>query len=140
MDLMTMLERTKFQHNTAEIKPFLNLLQIIDHLDDEYVLRSLDRLIDVISFMPSSSIVQHGEDLSNDIAYLHYSVGTTDYYITHRDRDTQQRNAFGAIDTGGMFMQMDYVSVHEILRAGAVLDFDWKPVPVKEIKTRSADF
>jgi len=135
-----MLDRTKFQHNISDIKPFLNLLQIVDHLDDEYVLNSLDRLVDFISFMPSSSIIRNGDNLADAIAYLHYQIALTDYYITHCDTGKQQLRAHGGIDAGGMFLSVDFVNVHEILRAGAVLDFDWKPVPLREIKAKSADF
>lgn len=143
MDIMRLLHGTPHDGMLDELMPFLNPLQIeIDDDIDEAVMR-MQMVLDVIGFMPDCSAVDMTHDVWTDgagTAFLHYRLGMADYYITHRDRDQQQRRAFGGIDTGGLHLHHDYISVYELLRAGAALDLEWVPRPLSQVKARNHDF
>jgi len=71
-----------------------------------------------------------GEDA---IAYLHYFKGAADWYITEKDMEAEQHQAFGLADLG-YGGELGYISLVEILGAGAELDLYFKPRTLAEIK------
>ena len=72
------------------------------------------------------------------IAYLHYFTVNCDWYITERDSDPDgegQIQAFGAANLG-YGAELGYISLPEILRAGAELDLYFMPKPLTEVLNR----
>jgi hypothetical protein len=59
------------------------------------------------------------------IVHLHYFRGGMDWYITERDMEDEQHQAFGlcCIDIA----EMGYVSIEELKSIGAELDMYWTP-------------
>jgi hypothetical protein len=92
------------------------------------------RMVENINFLPSAQIVG-----SDSIAYLHYSLGDVHFYISGRDKEEVQRMAFGCICLPGRVPQLDYISIVDIVRCGAHLDFDWKPVPMDQVNMVTID-
>ncbi len=93
-----------------------------------------DKLIEVakiIQAMPKT----YGQDGMGDkaIAYLHYFSGGSDWYITEKDMEDEQLQAFGLADLG-YGGELGYISIQELIDAGVELDLHWTPKTIGEIK------
>ena len=69
------------------------------------------------------------------LARLHYFTSGCDWWIVEKDVDPDhagQAQAFGIADLG-MGAELGYISLPEILAAGAELDLYWTPKTVREI-------
>lgn len=69
------------------------------------------------------------------IVYLHYFRGGMDWYITERDIEEEQLQAFGMADLGCGFPEVGYISILEIIGGGVELDFFWKPKTLAKVKS-----
>jgi hypothetical protein len=67
------------------------------------------------------------------VVCLHYFIGGCDWYITERDMMPDQLQAFGLADLGHGG-ELGYISIVEIIAAGAELDLYWMPKPLSECK------
>ena len=70
------------------------------------------------------------------LARLHWFTGGCDWWLVEKDSDPVgegQIQAFGIADLGQGFRELGYISLPEILEAGAELDFHFTPVTVGEI-------
>lgn len=65
------------------------------------------------------------------IAHLHYFLGGCDWYITEMDIEAEPEQCFGLADMG--CPELGYISIPELLSAGAELDLYWKAKPLSEI-------
>lgn len=70
---------------------------------------------------------------NNAVAHLHYFVGGCDWYITEKDMEAEQLQAFGLANLG-YGAELGYIWLGEITAAGAELDFHWTPKTLAEIK------
>ena len=68
------------------------------------------------------------------IAYLHYFKNDCDWYITERDMEQEQLQAFGLACLNGDYPEIGYISIVELLSVGAELDLYWTPKTIKEIE------
>ena len=68
------------------------------------------------------------------VAHLHYFMGGMDWFITEKDMNEEQLQAFGLCDLGMGFPEIGYVSLPEILANGAELDLCWTPKTLATIK------
>jgi hypothetical protein len=68
-------------------------------------------------------------------AHLHYFTGSWDWWITEKDAEPEQAQAFGFVKSelcpDGEF---GYISLEEITEAGAELDLYFTPAPVSKFK------
>ena len=74
--------------------------------------------------------------------WLHYFIGGCDWYITELDAaaiDGHHAQAFGIADIGHG-PELGYISIPEILAAGAELDLHWTPTTVGTVMKRSNAF
>lgn len=87
-------------------------------------------LAEVVSSMP----VTYGTDGQGDqaVVYLHYFTGSCDWYITERDVEAEQLQAFGMANLG-YGGELGYISIVELLQCGAELDLYWTPKKLAEI-------
>ncbi len=69
------------------------------------------------------------------VAYLHYFRGDMDWYITEKDLEQDQQQAFGLVNFGHGW-ELGYVNLEEVTQA-AELDLYWQPVTLKAIKERA---
>lgn len=69
----------------------------------------------------------------NAIAYLHYFTPSANFYITEKDQETEQHQAFGLADLFGDGGELGYISLPEILKVKAELDLHWTPKPLAQI-------
>ncbi len=72
------------------------------------------------------------------IAHLHYFSSGCDWYITEKDMETEQRQAFGYANLG-YGGELGYISLVEICRHPRVeLDLHWAPKELWKIKLAEA--
>lgn len=74
------------------------------------------------------------------IVQLHYFSGSSDWYITERDVNAGQRQAFGYVVLDGYddFAELGYVSIAELIQHGVELDLHFEPRALAEIKAQRA--
>jgi len=69
----------------------------------------------------------------NAVAYLHYFKGSGDWYITEKDKETEQLQAFGLADLG-YGGELGYISIEELVSSGIELDLYFTPKTLGEIE------
>ena len=92
-------------------------------------------LIDRIEHMPTTGQTD-GQGM-RALAVLHYFRGSADWWITERDREPEQMQAFGAADLTGDSWEMGYVSIEELVNANVELDLYFAPRPLSQCLTRA---
>lgn len=94
----------------------------------------------IVQRMPHTRQQSHlGDDA---IIYLHYFIGSCDWWITEKDvgsKDDQpgeeQWQAFGYACLGDpMNAECGYICLPEITKCNAELDFHWKPITLRQLK------
>lgn len=100
--------------------------------EKKFMFDKLAGLVDTIATMPKT--YETDGQGSAAVAFLHYFARDCDWYITEKDMEAEQLQAFGlcCIWEG----EIGYVSVKEIIEAGAELDLYFEPVTLREIKRR----
>jgi hypothetical protein len=101
----------------------------------------IDKLIEVantVSTMPKT----YEQDGKGDeaIVYLHYFKGSADWYITERDMEDEQLQAFGLADLFGDGGELGYVSIDELIASGVELDLHWVPKTLQVIKNGDSNY
>jgi len=146
MNTITTLPATKLQAATAlhQMKGFIGKSQLaaIDAgvwgEERQFFYAKLVEMAEIITKMP----VTYQTDGQGDqaIVQLHYFTSGADFYITERDMEEAQLQAFGKADLGHGG-ELGYISIVEILECGAELDLHWTPKTLAEIKSkREVDF
>lgn len=99
--------------------------------EKQYFFDKVVELAEVVETMP----VTYQTDGQGDQAmvHLHYFTGGADWYITERDVEEQQLQAFGLADLG-YGGELGYISIVELLECGAELDLHWTPQTLAEVK------
>lgn len=96
-----------------------------------------DKLCDLAELVGSMPVTYETDGQGDQaIVQLHYFTGGCDWYITERDQETEQLQAFGMADLG-YGGELGYVSIVEILEAGAELDLHWTPKTLAEVKRKN---
>ena len=74
---------------------------------------------------------QEGKD-EQAVIYLHYFTRSCDWYITERDMEAEQLQAFGLANLG-YGAELGYISIKELLESGAELDLYFRPRPIAQL-------
>jgi hypothetical protein len=91
----------------------------------------IGKITGIINSMPKTYETDGQGD--NAIVYLHYFMGGCDWYITERDMEKEQIQAFGLADLG-YGGELGYINIEELREIGAELDLYWTPKPLKTVK------
>lgn len=96
-----------------------------------------DKLVEMaalVHFMPKT----YDQDGKGDEALvtLHYFTGGCDWWITEKDMLEEQHQAFGLADLGQGHRELGYISLVEILQAGAELDLYFTPRTLAAVKAK----
>lgn len=75
---------------------------------------------------------------SEAIAYLHYFRGSADFYITEKDCENEQLQAFGWAKFSLGKAELGYISIEELIQNNVELDFYFDPKPIAEILKETA--
>lgn len=69
------------------------------------------------------------------IIHLHYFKNGMDWWITEKDMEPEQLQAFGYVNLGDpQNAELGYISIEELKQNGIEFDLYWKPKPLGEIK------
>jgi len=68
------------------------------------------------------------------IVHLHYFSSNADWYITEKDMEDEQHQAFGYCDLGMGCPELGYVSLIELAECNIELDLHWTPKTLREVK------
>ena len=75
------------------------------------------------------------EEKDDPTARLHYFIGSWDWYITEKDAEPRQLQAFGFVKSelcpDG---EWGYINLEEVTQAGAELDLYFTPAPVSTFR------
>ena len=137
---MNTLPATKMQAATAlhQLKGFIgrNQLAAIDAgiwgEERQFFYDKLVEMAQIVTTMPVTYETD-GQGLQA-IVKLHYFTAGADFYITERDCEAEQLQAFGKADIFQDGGELGYISIVEILEGGAELDLHWTPKTLGEIK------
>lgn len=72
-----------------------------------------------------------GEDA---VIHLHYFLGGSDFYITEKDVENEQLQAFGLVSLNGHEPEFGYISIVELLEIGVEFDLNWNTKTIKEVR------
>jgi hypothetical protein len=95
-----------------------------------YIFSKLVELAEIVTIMPTTYQTDGQGDQA--IAQLHYFTPGSDWYITERDCENEQMQAFGMADLG-YGAELGYISIIELLKNGAEIDLHWTPRALAEI-------
>lgn len=100
--------------------------------EKEFFFGKVVELADTIRAMPET----YGQDGLGDqaIVHLHYFKGAMDWYVTEKDSEPEQLQAFGLADLGEGYPELGYIGLVELAGAGVELDLYWTPKTLAEIK------
>jgi hypothetical protein len=101
----------------------------------------VDKMAELAALVAAMPKTYEQESVSDPIVTLHYFAGSSDWYITEKDIDTDgqgQIQAFGLADLFGDGGELGYISIDEITKCGAELDFHFKPCPLSIVRDAPA--
>lgn len=124
------LEDIAFLRKFASVEQMNCLVDGLRSPERGYFREAITSMVDRIKTMPKTYETDGQGDKA--IAYLHYFRGSQDWWITEKDMEPVQYQAFGLVDLGGG-PEKGYVNIVEIIRAGVELDLHWTPKPLSEV-------
>lgn len=98
----------------------------------EYFINLMIDLAEHLKTMPKT----YEQDGKGDdaIVGLHYFRGDMDWYITEKDMEDEQLQAFGLADLG-YGGELGYISIEELKANNIELDLHWTPKTLAEVRT-----
>ncbi len=132
--------KNKARNNRA-LRPFLSSdqLEVLAGLtrgeEGEYFSQKIEESAKRITGMAKTYETDgQGEEA---LVVLHYFTGGSDWYITERDMEQEQLQAFGFAVLNGdtQNAELGQIPICEITKHGAELDIHWTPKPLKTVKS-----
>ncbi len=96
----------------------------------EFFKAKLVELSELVGSMPCTYQTDGQGDQA--VAYLHYFTPDADFYITERDQEEEQLQAFGLACIWEQ--ELGYISIQELIECGAELDLYWIPKTLGQVK------
>jgi hypothetical protein len=130
----TKTEATEAIKTIRDFIPKSELSAIADGMRSEEMQFFFDKACEIantINTMPKT-YEQDGKE-NQAIAYLHYFVGGCDWYITERDMEPEQLQAFGLANMGHGG-ELGYISIVELISNNVELDLYFTPKTLEEIQ------
>ncbi len=124
-----------------DLKPFIGRAQLSTMRElakGEEAIFFITRMVELAALIQSmpKTYEQDGKG-DQAIAYLHYFTSGCDWYITEKDMEAEQLQAFGLANLG-YGAELGYISIVEILEAGAELDLHFTPKPLADLGSKAA--
>ena len=117
-------------HNFLSIEQLTILDMNMKGEERSYFEKLVEELENTFETMPKTYEQDgKGEDA---IVYLHYFIGDFDWYITERDTESEQLQAFGLACI--FYDELGFISIVEIIQNGGELDFNWTPKTLAEVR------
>lgn len=121
----------------AKLKRFISsaqmfaIKQVCQSEEQQFMFDKLVEMDGVVTTMPKTYETDGLGDQA--VACLHYFIAGCDWYITERDMMEVQLQAFGQANLG-YGGELGYISIVEIIAAGAEIDLHWVACKLSEIK------
>jgi hypothetical protein len=97
--------------------------------EKEFFVKKIIELRDLVNKMPKT-YEQEGKG-DQAVICLHYFIGNCNWWITEKDCEFIQLQAFGLADLG-YGAEYGYISIEELIENGVELDFYYKPRTLAE--------
>ena len=136
---MTPEKRADFKHGLGVLRGFmsagqLDILRANSHGEEgSYFVDKVIEMSNIVTSMPKTYETDGLGD--NAVCILHYFRGDMDWYITEKDCEMPQYQAFGWCDLGWGCPELGYVSIKELIENNVELDLFWEPKPLREVKS-----
>lgn len=134
---MTQQELEMFRHFIS--RPQLRLmLELTKGEEGQWFIDKFRELTHTITYMPKTGETDgQGDDA---MVQLHYFLGGSDWWITEKDVEEEQLQAFGFVCLNGWtdMAELGYISIEEVIGAGAEIDLNWQPIPLRTVKEKLA--
>ena len=120
----------------GKLRPFLSAAQlsIFDEMrfseERQFFFDKAVELAETTETMPTTYQTDGQGDQA--VAFLHYFTSDCDWYITERDESFEQLQAFGLACIWEE--EVGYISIQELIEAGAELDLYWTPKTLGQVK------
>lgn len=99
--------------------------------ESSYFLDKIKELTSIVRNMPKTYETDgQGEEA---VAYLHYFKNGFDWYITEKDMESEQLQAFGYVSSLHEVLACGYISIRDLVVNNIELDLHWKPTKIKDI-------
>lgn len=98
--------------------------------EKQFFFDKICEMADTFNTMPKT--YEQGGKGQEAIAYLHYFTSDCDWYITEKDMEPEQLQAFGLAKIWER--EIGYISIVELVACGAELDLYFTPTALKDIK------
>ena len=100
--------------------------------EGQFFIDKLAELQALITGMPKT-YDQNGKG-DNAIVYLHYFKNGADWFVTEKDMEEKQLQAFGLADIFRDGGELGYISIEELLKNNVELDYHWTPKTLGEVR------
>jgi hypothetical protein len=128
---------TELITSVKNLRGFINPIQLEVMGDNcrrpekEFFIGKFHELANTVNTMPKTYETDgQGKEA---VAHLHYFNSSWDWYITEKDMEDEQHQAFGWVKTphGN---ELGYISIVELMEVGAELDLHFTPTMLKDLK------
>ena len=106
------------------------ITDILNSEESSYAKEKIDYFFDLIQKMPKTYETDGQGDKA--IAYLHYFKSGIDFFVTEKDMEDEQLQAFGLVNMNGE-LELGYINIQEIMELNFELDLNFVPKKLKEI-------
>ena len=119
------------------LKKFISKQQInsLEYLlkseEKQYFKDKIDEIYTIVDTMPKTYDTDGEGDSA--IVYLHYFINNSDFYITEKDIEDEQLQAFGLVSLSGDEPELGYVPISELIDMNVELDLYWSHKTLKKV-------
>lgn len=124
-DKLKLLEAFISKTQLSAIKNFLGTEE------KEFYIEKINEIYETIKNMPKTYDTDGQGDSA--IVYLHYFINDSDFYITEKDIEDEQLQAFGLVSLSGSEPELGYVPISELIDMNVELDLYWSPKTLKKV-------
>ena len=124
-DKLKLLEAFISKTQLSAIKNFLGTEE------KEFYIAKINEIYETIKNMPKTYDTDGQGDSA--IVYLHYFINDSDFYITEKDIEDEQLQAFGLVSLSGSEPELGYVPISELIDMNVELDLYWSPKTLKKV-------
>lgn len=101
--------------------------------EKQYFFDKLKELAELVRGMPK--VYEQDGKGEQAMVYLHYFVGNQDWYITEKDTEMVQDQAFGLADLG-YGGELGYISINDLITYNVEIDLYWETKTLEAVKAK----
>ncbi len=124
-------EKIEYLKNFISKQQLNSLGHILKSEEKQYAKEKIDYFFDLIQKMPKTYETDGQGDKA--IVYLHYFKSSVDFFVTEKDMEDEQLQAFGLVNMNSE-LELGYISIKELLELNFELDLSFTPKTLEEIE------